>query len=207
MKKQTKNKIMVTMAIIILAISMLLGASGSRQLNKIKIANNQIEEPSVGEVLGEETSTTPVQTPEVGGDTTTEDTTQEETPTPKPEPTVEPSPTTTQTPVIEETSSPIIDGEETQTPDEKDLITGEEGEGEDEEQPTEDVPVIDESKGNEYISEDDLIYSNKYVVTLNTIERIAPKTTIEEFLNNITITEGNTVKILKGEEEITEGYK
>ena len=57
-----------------------------------------------------------------------------------------------------------------------------------------------------YITEDDLIYSNKYLVKEKTIYRIDPKTTIEEFRNNIEIAKGNDIKIYKEEKEITSGY-
>lgn len=59
---------------------------------------------------------------------------------------------------------------------------------------------------DEYISEDDLIYSNKYLVKGKEITRIEPKTSIKEFKKNIEIAKGNEIKIYKGKEEITSGY-
>ena len=58
----------------------------------------------------------------------------------------------------------------------------------------------------EYITEDELIYSNKYLVKGNNIYRIDPKTSIEEFRKNIEIAEGKEIKIYKEEKEVTEGY-
>ena len=66
--------------------------------------------------------------------------------------------------------------------------------------------VIDEAKGEEYISEDDLLYSNKYLVTENTIERIDPLVSIKEFVSNLKVAEGRTIKVYDGENEVTTGY-
>lgn len=64
----------------------------------------------------------------------------------------------------------------------------------------------EEVKKEEYISEDDLIYSNKYLVKGKEITRIEPKTSIKEFKKNIETAKGKEIKIYKGQEEITSGY-
>ena len=191
MKKQRRKKVLVIMTIIILAVSTLIEVVPSHQLNKIRLTNNQIEETEVGR------ADTEIQEDEEEGQIETSLPTNMpiESPTEVPMTTTQPTPVGTQIP----TSSPITPIEETKKPEEEDKIK-------DENESTEDEPVIDESNGNEYISEDDLIYSDKYIVTENTIERINPKTTIEEFLSNITIKKGNFVKILKDGEEVTTGY-
>ena len=67
----------------------------------------------------------------------------------------------------------------------------------------EEKPSIGEKE--DYITEDDLIYSNKYLVKGKVIYRIDPKTSIEEFRKNIEIAEGQEIKIYKGKKEITRG--
>lgn len=62
----------------------------------------------------------------------------------------------------------------------------------------------DETK-EDYITEDDLIYSSKYLVKGKIIYRIDPKTSIEEFKKNIEIAKGQEIKIYKGKKEITSG--
>ena len=68
------------------------------------------------------------------------------------------------------------------------------------------VEHAQKATSDEYITEDDLIYSNKYLVKENNIYRIDPKTSIEEFRKNIEIAEGKEIKIYKGKREVTEGY-
>lgn len=58
----------------------------------------------------------------------------------------------------------------------------------------------------EYISEDDLIYSDEYLVKDNVISKIDIQTSIEEFKKNIDIAKDVTIKIYKGQQEITTGY-
>ena len=58
----------------------------------------------------------------------------------------------------------------------------------------------------EYITEDDLIYSSKYLVKEKVIYRIDPKTSIEKFKKNIEVAKGNEIKIYKGKKEVTSGY-
>ena len=55
-------------------------------------------------------------------------------------------------------------------------------------------------------TKEDLIYSNKYLVKENSIYRIAPKTSINEFNKNIEVSQGKEIKIYKDKKEVTSGY-
>ena len=54
--------------------------------------------------------------------------------------------------------------------------------------------------------QEDLIYSNKYLVKQNIIYRIEPKTSIEQFRKNIEVLKGKEIKIYKDDKEIQSGY-
>lgn len=61
--------------------------------------------------------------------------------------------------------------------------------------------------GEQYITEDDLLYSNSYLIKDKIVSRIDPKTTISNFLQKIDISKGNEVKFYKndGITPVTEG--
>lgn len=78
--------------------------------------------------------------------------------------------------------------------------------GANEEEKIPNTTLGEEEKTGEYITEDDLIYSTKYLVKGKVIYKIEPKTSIEEFKENVEIAKGQEIKIYKGEKEITSGY-